>query len=69
MSPAPHKIGIGYSEKPGHKKIAVSLPDDLYARIRMLAVDEHRSMSEMIMLLAAVGLRKSKQQAPNDPSR
>jgi CopG-like RHH_1 or ribbon-helix-helix domain, RHH_5 len=56
----PHKIGIGYSEKRGWKKIAVSFPDALYARIRMRAVDEKRSMSEMVARLAEMGMKRPK---------
>ena len=48
--------GIGYIERPGYRKIAISFSESQFHKIRERAIRENKSVSEMVSELCVVGL-------------
>ena len=48
--------GVGYIERPGYRKIAISFPEQQFHKIRERAMRENKTISEMVSELCTVGL-------------
>lgn len=48
-------IAVGYTDRKGYRKVAVSFPENLFTKISQRAIKSKKSFSETVAELCAVG--------------